>query len=69
VALLDANIPGNFTVSTVRCVVQGVGELIPDVGSWMTRPTRPQLVHPVANQCPPPDLWVEVIFVVLLLLT
>ena len=44
----------------VICVVAG-SEFRPDVGVWYQAPTHIQSIRPIANSCPPPDVWIEVI--------
>jgi hypothetical protein len=63
-SFFDNNLTGYENLTNTRCVVEGVGELIPDVGCWKGLPTRAQMVHPIANRCPPPEFWVEVRMVI-----
>ncbi|CAB4400266.1 unnamed protein product [Rhizophagus irregularis] len=34
----------------------------PDVGIWFQRPTYQQLHNPIANACPPPNVYIEVFY-------
>ena len=49
-----------YTGSNIICCIGGA-ERRPDVGVWFIKPTKAQRIHPVINQCPPPDVWIEVI--------
>jgi hypothetical protein len=45
--------------SEVTCVVAN-NEYRPDVGGWHRKPSPAQRTKPIINNCPGPDLWIEV---------
>ncbi|RHZ84227.1 hypothetical protein Glove_84g175 [Diversispora epigaea] len=47
--------------SNVICVV-GSNNFRPDVGIWFKEPTFAQGTRPIANLCPPPNVWIEVFY-------
>ena len=51
--------PAWYSGSNIICVVGG-SERRPDVGIWFRKPTQAQRTNPIINQCPPPDVWIEV---------
>ncbi|CAG8823605.1 14431_t:CDS:1, partial [Dentiscutata erythropus] len=42
----------------VICVVGG-NNFRPDVGIWFQKPTFAQGTRPIANLCPPSNVWIE----------
>ncbi|CAB4426773.1 unnamed protein product [Rhizophagus irregularis] len=50
-----------YSASNGICVIGGA-ECQSDTGIWFIRPTQAQRTHPIINQCPPPDVWIEVFF-------
>uniref|UniRef100_A0A1D1XEN7 Uncharacterized protein n=1 Tax=Anthurium amnicola TaxID=1678845 RepID=A0A1D1XEN7_9ARAE len=52
---------GWWVRSEVTCVANN-NEYRPDVGGWRRKPTLAQRTKPIVYNCPPPDLWIEVIF-------
>ncbi|CAG8530159.1 16991_t:CDS:2 [Dentiscutata heterogama] len=57
----EAQRPEWFTEINMICMV-GNSQLRPDVGIWFRTPTHAQMIEPVADFCPPPDIWIEVFF-------
>jgi len=53
--------PDWWVRSKVTCVANN-GEYRPDVGGWCHRPSRGQRTKPIVHSCPPPNLWIEVIY-------
>ncbi|CAG8584786.1 2856_t:CDS:2 [Diversispora eburnea] len=47
--------------SNVICVVGG-DNFRPDIGIWFRKPTFAQRSRPIANSCPPPNVWIEVFY-------
>ncbi|CAB4495100.1 unnamed protein product [Rhizophagus irregularis] len=52
----------NWFVALNTCCVMAGNECKPDVGVWFQRPTYQQLHNPIANQCPPPNVYIEVFY-------
>ncbi|RGB29280.1 hypothetical protein C1646_672559 [Rhizophagus diaphanus] len=44
------------------CTDNNRNEFLPDVGVWFQMPTQAQRTRPIAEQCPLPDVWVEVFY-------
>ncbi|CAB4411361.1 unnamed protein product [Rhizophagus irregularis] len=53
--------PNWFIALNTYCVIAG-NECKPDVGVWFQRPTYQQLHNPIANACPPPNVYIEVFY-------
>jgi hypothetical protein len=60
-ALRNQNLGGGKVLEDVILNI-GDGQRAPDVGFWYVAPTIPQLTHPLAQNCPPPNIWIEVFF-------
>ncbi|CAG8655811.1 3162_t:CDS:2, partial [Diversispora eburnea] len=45
----------------MNCVMGG-NNFRPDVGIWFQTPTFAQSSRPIANSCPPPNVWIEVFY-------
>ena len=56
--------PNWLAMQNVICIV-GNSELRPDVGAWFQQPTFAQLSKPIVHSCPPPNLWIEVILLII----
>ena len=56
--------PNWLAMQNVICIV-GNSELRPDVGAWFQWPTFAQLSKPIVHSCPPPNLWIEVILLII----
>ncbi|CAG8549159.1 8980_t:CDS:2, partial [Racocetra fulgida] len=54
----EAQKPEWFTEVNMICMVRN-SQLRPDVGIWFRTPTHAQMIEPIANFCPPPDIWIE----------
>jgi hypothetical protein len=54
----------NWTVGTNSICVVGGAERRPDVGVWFIRPTFAQRSRPIIDQCPPPNVYIEVIVLI-----
>lgn len=57
---LTGQLPAWGIVNDAICVING-NQFRPDIGGWNPPPTRPQRLFPLIYQCPPPNLWIEVI--------
>ncbi|RIA99501.1 hypothetical protein C1645_746962 [Glomus cerebriforme] len=59
---LKNQLPNTWWVQNgVTCVANNNGYL-PDVGAWRRRPTRNQRRFPIIYSCPPPLIWIEVVY-------
>ncbi|PKK55479.1 hypothetical protein RhiirC2_858991, partial [Rhizophagus irregularis] len=50
-----------FVTQGTDCVMMG-NQCKPDVGIWFIWPTYSQRHKPLANPCPPPDVYIEVFY-------
>jgi len=50
-----------WTCPNSVCVVNN-RDLRPDVGVWFQRPSHDERVKPIIHPCPPPNVWIEVMY-------
>jgi len=58
---LRGQFPNWWIQTRVTCSVNG-NEYLPDVGAWRRRPSSKQRRFPVVYSCPPPLIWIEVVY-------
>ncbi|GES84940.1 hypothetical protein GLOIN_2v1848977 [Rhizophagus clarus] len=59
--LLREQLPGWWSRRTAACVVRG-NEYYPDIGSWQNEPSQKQQRFPIAFNCPPPQIMLDLHF-------
>ncbi|CAB5320396.1 unnamed protein product [Rhizophagus irregularis] len=58
---LKEQLPEWWSQEKVVCIVHS-NEYYPDVGSWQQKPSHKQWRFPFIYNCPPPQIWIEVVY-------
>ncbi|CAB4474214.1 unnamed protein product [Rhizophagus irregularis] len=58
---LKEQLPEWWSQGKVACVAHS-NEYYPDVGSWQQKPSHKQRRFPFIYNCPPPQIWIEVVY-------